>query len=69
MGTASWQFKNKEPNSASAADAMMLRSILHNTYTMPFSVGSKLVGSCGDGGLLLNKCMPPSLLHSFGQDN
>ena len=39
MVTASWQFKNKAPNSASAADAMMLRSILHTMYTMPFSVG------------------------------
>ena len=50
MGTASWQFQNKAPNSASAVDAMMLRSILHTTYKMPFSVGAKLVGSCGDGG-------------------
>ena len=40
MGTASWQFKNKAPNSASAADAMMLRSILHTTYTIPLIVGS-----------------------------
>ena len=69
MVTASWQFKNKASKSVSAADAMMLRSILHNTYTMPFSVGLKLVGSCGDGGLLLKKCMPPALLRAFGQDN
>ena len=68
MGTASWQFKNKAPNSDSAADAMMLRSILHTTYTMPLSVGSKLAGSRGDGGLLLKKCMPPALLRAFGQD-
>ena len=68
MGTASWQFKNKDPISASAADAMMLRSILHTTYTMPFSVGSKLVVSCGDGGLSLKKCMPHDLLCAFGQD-
>ena len=68
MGTASWKFKNKAPNSASAADAMMLRSILHTTYTMLLSVGSKLAGSCGDGGLLLQKCMPPALLRAFGQD-
>ena len=60
IGTASWQFKNKAPNYASAADAMMLRIILHTTYTMMFSVGSKLAGSCGDGGLLLKKCMPPT---------
>ena len=39
MGTASWQFKNKAPNSDSAADAMMLQIILHTTYTMPLSVG------------------------------
>ena len=50
-GNGSWQFSNKASNSTSAADAMMLRSILHTTYTMPFSVGSKLAGSCGDGGL------------------
>ena len=68
MGTTSCQFKNKAPDSASAADAMMLQSILHTTYTMPFSVGSKLAGSCGDGGLLLEKCMPPALLIAFGKD-
>ena len=68
MRTASWQFKNKAPNSASVADVMMLRSILHTTYTMPFSVGSKLAGSCGDGGLLLKKSMPPDLLRAFGKD-
>ena len=68
MGTASCQFKNKLPNSDSAVDAMMLRSILHTTYTMPLSVGSKLAGSCGDEGLLLKKCMPPDLLRVFGQD-
>ena len=68
MRTASWQFKNKAPNSASAADAMMLQSILHTTYTMPLSVGSKFLGSCGDGGLLLKKCMPPALIRAFGQD-
>ena len=68
MGTASRKFKIKAPNSASAADAMMLRSILHTTYKMPLSVGSKLAGSCGDGGLLIKKCMPPALLRDFGQD-
>ena len=68
MGTVSWQFKNKALNFASAADAMMLRSILHTTYTMPLSVGSKLAGSCGDGGLLLKNCMPPAMLRAFGQD-
>ena len=69
MGTASCQFKNKAPNSASAADAMMLRSIFHTTYTMPLSVGSKLAGSCGDGFFFLKKCMPPASLRDFGQDN
>ena len=68
MGTASWQFNNKAPNYASSADAMMLRSILHTMYTMPFSVGVKLEGSCGDSGLLLKKCMPPALLRDFRQD-
>ena len=66
MGKASWQFKNKAPNSASAVDAMMLRSIFHTTYTMPVSVGSNSLGSCGVGGLLLKKCMPPALLRAFG---
>ena len=28
MGTAYWQFKNKPPNSTSAVDTMVLRSIL-----------------------------------------
>ena len=68
MGTASWQCRNKSPHSASAADAMMLRSILHTKYTMPLSVGSKLAGSCGDGGLFLKKCMPPALFRSFGKE-
>ena len=68
MGTASWQFNNKALNSASSADAMMLRSILYTMYTMMFSVGSKLAGSCGDRGLSLKKCMPPALLCDFGQD-
>ena len=69
MGTASFQFKNKGPNSASAADAMMLWSILHTTYTMPLSVGSNFSGSCGVGGFFLKKCMPPALLCAFGQDD
>ena len=68
MGMAYWKFRNKAPNSASAADAMMLRSILHTTYKMPLSVGSNFLGSCGAGGLLLKKCMPPALLRAFGQD-
>ena len=59
---------NKAPNSASAADAMIMRSILHTMYTMPFSVGSKLAGPCGYGGLSLNKCMPTALLRVFRQD-
>ena len=59
---------NKAPNSASAVDAMMLRIILHTTYTMPLSAGSNFSGSCGVGGLLLKKCMPPALLRDFGQD-
>ena len=46
----------------------MLRSILHTTYTMPLSVGSNFLGSCGVGGLLLKKFMPPDLLNAFGQD-
>ena len=68
MGTASWQFRNKAPNSASAADVMMLRSIFHTTYAMPLSVGSNFSGSCGVEGLLPKKCMPPDLLCDFGQD-
>ena len=68
MGTVSWQFKNKAPTFASAADAMMLRSIFHTTYTMPLSVGSIFLGSCGVGGLLHNKCMPPALLCFFWQE-
>ena len=67
MGTSSWKFKNKAHNSASAADAMMLRSILHTTYAIPFSVGSKSAGLFGDRGLSLKKCIPPALLRVFGQ--
>ena len=47
---------------------MMLRSILQTTKTIPFSVGSKLAGLFGDGGLLLKKCMHPALIRDFGQD-
>ena len=68
MRPASCQLKTKAPNSTSATDAMMLRSILHTTYKMPFSVGSKLAVSCGYGGLSLNKCMPTALLRAFRQD-
>ena len=67
-GTDYWQFKNKAPYPASVVDAMMLRSILHTTYTMPFSVVSIFLGSCGVGGLLLKKCMPSALLRAFGKD-
>ena len=47
---------------------MMLRSILQTTKTIPLSVGSKLAGLFGDGGLSLKKYMPPALLRYFGQD-
>ena len=47
---------------------MILQSILNTTYTILFSVGSKLVGLCDDGVLSLKKCMPPALLCDFGQD-
>ena len=68
MGTDSLQFKNKAPNSASAAYAMMLRSILQTTKTILLSVGSNFAGLFGDGGLSLKKYMPPALLRDFGQD-
>ena len=68
MGTASRKFRNKPPSSASAVDAMMLRSILHTTYTMPLSVGSIFSVSYCIRGLLLNKYMPPALYCDFGQD-
>ena len=47
---------------------MMLWSILHTTYTIPYSVDSKSAGLFGDGGLSLKKCMPPARLRAFGQD-
>ena len=44
--------------SASAADAMVLRIILHITSKMPLVVGTKSSGFSGSGGPLLRKWTP-----------
>ena len=41
MGTAVWALMKMVPYSASAADAMMLRMILHTTSKIPLVVGTK----------------------------
>ena len=50
MGTAVWALMKMVPYSASAADAMILRMILHMTSKMPSVVGTKSSGFLGSGG-------------------
>ena len=51
MGTAVWALMKMVPYSALAADAMILRMILHTTSKMPLAVGTKSSGLSGSGGL------------------
>ena len=44
MGTAVWALIKMLPYSASAADAMILRMILHTTSKMPLVAGTKSSG-------------------------
>ena len=50
MGTAVWALANMVLYSASAADAMILRMILHTTSKMPLVVHTKSSGLSGSGG-------------------
>ena len=50
MGTAVWVLMNMVPYLASAADAMILRMILHTTSKIPLVVGTKSFGFSGSGG-------------------
>ena len=59
---ASWALINMVPHSASAADAIMLRIILHTTCMIPLMVGTKVDGSFGFDGASLRKCIPLALL-------
>ena len=42
MGTTYWPLMNTVPNSDSAIDVIMLRSILQTTCTRPFMIGVKV---------------------------
>ena len=53
MGTAVWELIKMVMHSASAADAMILRIILHTTSNMPLLVGTKSSGFSGSDGPLL----------------
>ena len=46
------------PYSALAADAMILRMVLHTTSKMMLVVGTKYPGFSGSGGPLVRKCTP-----------
>ena len=54
IGTAFWVFTKMVPYLASAADAMILRMILHTTSKMPLVVGTKSSGFLGSGGPLVH---------------
>ena len=58
MGTAVWALMKMVPYSALAADAMILRMILHTTSKMPLVVGTKYSGFSGSGGPSVRKCTP-----------
>ena len=54
MGTAVWVLMKMVPYLASAADAIILRMILHTTSKMPLVVGTKSSGFLGSGGPLVH---------------
>ena len=58
MGTSVWALMKIVPYSSSAADAMILRMILHTASKMPFVVGTKSSGFLGSGGPSVRKCTP-----------
>ena len=55
MGTPVWALTKMVPYSALAADAMILRMILHTTIQMLLIVGTKSSGFFGSGGPSLRK--------------
>ena len=58
MGTTVWALIKMVPYSASAADAMILRMILHTRIKMTLVVGTKYYGFSGSGGPSVRKCTP-----------
>ena len=55
MGTDVGLLMKMVPYSPSAADAMILRMILHTASKMPLVVGTKSYGFSGSGGPLVRK--------------
>ena len=55
IGIAVWALTKMVPYSASAADAMILRMILHQTSNMPLVVGTKSSELSGSGGTFAEK--------------
>ena len=53
--TSVWALTKMVSNSASDADAMMLRIILHTTSKMPLVIGTKYSGLSGSGGPSVRK--------------
>ena len=58
MDTAVWALTKMLPYSALAAEAMILRMILHTMSKMPLVVGTKSSGFLGSGGPLVRKWTP-----------
>ena len=57
MGTAVWALMKMVPYSALAADAIILRMILHTTSKMPLVVGTKSSGFSDSGGPLVRNAL------------
>ena len=62
MGTAVWALMKMVMYSDLAADAMILRMILHTTSNMPLVVGTKSTRFSGSGGPSVRKCTSLDLL-------
>ena len=62
MGNAIWALMKMVPYYALAADAIILRMILHTTSKMPLVVGTKYSVFLGSGGPLVRKFTPLSWL-------
>ena len=58
MGTAVWVLIKMVPYLASAADAIILRMILHTASKMPLVVGTKYSEFSGSGGPSVRKLTP-----------
>ena len=65
IGTAAWPFRNSAPYSASAAEAMMVRKILHIIKMNPLRMGVYSLKVITSGLGSLRKNTPLALLLDF----